>query len=112
MDDPTPALPISGAAPPPGATADAALLEECAVQSLALLERNLSPQGVLAASRTAAAEARSYTAFNLRRAVMLERMSAESFDLVLLDVLMPEWMVWRHCAASGATLRCTTFPSS
>ncbi|MGE5865243.1 MAG: amylo-alpha-1,6-glucosidase [Rhizobacter sp.] len=61
MDDPTPAPSIPGAAPLPDGAADAALLDECAVQSLALLERNLSPQGVLAASRTAAAEARSYT---------------------------------------------------
>jgi len=38
-----------------------ALIDEGARRSWQLLERNLSPQGVLAASRTAAAEARSYT---------------------------------------------------
>lgn len=47
-----------GAAP---ASSDAALVERCAAESLLLLERNLTPQGVLAASRTDAAEARSYT---------------------------------------------------
>ncbi|GAA0769294.1 glycoside hydrolase [Ideonella azotifigens] len=38
-----------------------ALIDEGTRRSWQLLERNLSPQGVLAASRTAAAEARSYT---------------------------------------------------
>jgi hypothetical protein len=37
------------------------LIERCRRESLALLERNLVPQGILAASRTAAAEARRYT---------------------------------------------------
>ncbi|CAG1016162.1 hypothetical protein BURC_01186 [Burkholderiaceae bacterium] len=38
-----------------------ALLDACAQESLRLLERNLVPQGILAASRSDAAEARSYT---------------------------------------------------
>ncbi|HEY0855699.1 MAG TPA: glycoside hydrolase 100 family protein [Albitalea sp.] len=38
-----------------------ALLDACAEESLRLLERNLVPQGILAASRSDAAEARSYT---------------------------------------------------
>jgi len=37
------------------------LVEHCARESLRLLEENLSPQGILAARRGAAAEARSYT---------------------------------------------------
>ena len=37
------------------------LIERCREESLALLERNLVPQGILAASRTEAAEARRYT---------------------------------------------------
>lgn len=36
-------------------------IEACRVRSLALLEANLTPQGILAASRTPAAEARRYT---------------------------------------------------
>lgn len=36
-------------------------IEACAQASLALLQRNLTPHGILAASRTAAAEARRYT---------------------------------------------------
>lgn len=36
-------------------------VETCCAQSLALLARNLTPQGILAASRTEAAEARRYT---------------------------------------------------
>ncbi|NVM90850.1 amylo-alpha-1,6-glucosidase [Variovorax sp. SG517] len=37
------------------------LIETCSQASLALLERNLTPHGILAASRTEAAEARRYT---------------------------------------------------
>jgi hypothetical protein len=37
------------------------LIERCAVESLRLLEANLTPQGILAARRSAEAEARSYT---------------------------------------------------
>ncbi|MCW7537847.1 glycoside hydrolase [Aquabacterium sp. A7-Y] len=37
------------------------LVERCSRESLRLLQDNLTPQGILAASRTAAAEARSYT---------------------------------------------------
>jgi glycogen debranching enzyme len=36
-------------------------IERCTVESLRLLERNVTPRGILAASRTEAAEARSYT---------------------------------------------------
>lgn len=38
-----------------------ALIDSCAQASLELLERNLTPHGILAASRTEAAEARRYT---------------------------------------------------
>ncbi len=37
------------------------LIDRCTAESLDLLRRNLTPRGILAASRTAAAEARSYT---------------------------------------------------
>lgn len=37
------------------------LVDECSARSLQLLRDNLTPQGILAASRTEAAEARSYT---------------------------------------------------
>ena len=37
------------------------LIDTCAQASLDLLERNLTPHGILAASRTEAAEARRYT---------------------------------------------------
>jgi hypothetical protein len=39
---------------------EVALLERCRAEALRLLERNLTPRGVLAASRGAAADARSY----------------------------------------------------
>ena len=38
-----------------------ALIDDCTQASLALLQRNLTPHGILAASRTDAAEARRYT---------------------------------------------------
>jgi len=38
-----------------------ALIEDCSKASLELLERNLTPHGILAAARTEAAEARRYT---------------------------------------------------
>jgi glycogen debranching enzyme len=41
--------------------ATSALIDDCRRESLALLERNLCPHGILAASRTDAAEARRYT---------------------------------------------------
>src|SRR4051812_8731282 len=40
---------------------DAELIADCAQRSLQLLRQNLTPQGILAASRSEAAEARSYT---------------------------------------------------
>ncbi len=43
------------------AASASALIEACTQASLALLERNLTPHGILAASRTEAAEARRYT---------------------------------------------------
>lgn len=46
--------------PHPDATAQA-LIDDCARESIALLQRNLSPHGILAASRTEAAVARRYT---------------------------------------------------
>ena len=44
-----------------GTNDDDALIEACERASLELLERNLTPHGILAASRTEAAEARRYT---------------------------------------------------
>jgi len=44
-----------------GDTDSKAQIEACAQASIELLERNLSPHGILAASRTEAAEARRYT---------------------------------------------------
>jgi glycogen debranching enzyme len=41
--------------------AQQAQIERCTAESLQLLERNLTPRGILAATRTEAAEARSYT---------------------------------------------------
>ena len=45
----------------PSPEPDADLIHRCATRSLPLLRENLTPQGILAASRTEAAEARSYT---------------------------------------------------
>ncbi len=47
-----------------------ALIDACSDASLALLERNLTPHGILAASRTAAAVARRYTRIFGRDAAM------------------------------------------
>ena len=44
----------------PGAT-QAGLIDACTAASLELLQQNLSPGGILAASTSAAAEARRYT---------------------------------------------------
>ena len=41
--------------------AEAQLLERCTAESFALLRQNLTPHGILAASRGEAAEARRYT---------------------------------------------------
>ena len=49
---------MTASAPP---DAVAGLVDACARASLELLQRNLSPHGILAASRTEAAEARRYT---------------------------------------------------
>jgi hypothetical protein len=46
---------------PAGFVGSPELIDRCAAESLRLLEANLTPQGILAASRTEAAEARSYT---------------------------------------------------
>lgn len=46
--------------PPTGAEADE-LIEACTRASINLLKDNLTPSGILAASRTKAAESRSYT---------------------------------------------------
>jgi len=48
-------------AAPPVSDSDAADIDACVQASLALLRRNLSPHGILAASRTEAAVARRYT---------------------------------------------------
>jgi hypothetical protein len=45
----------------PTTPATTALIEACRLESLALLQRNLCPHGILAASRTDAAAARRYT---------------------------------------------------
>src|SRR5690606_21906710 len=42
-------------------TPSLALIDACSQASLDLLQRNLTPHGILAASRTEAAEARRYT---------------------------------------------------
>lgn len=47
--------------PAPGEGSSTVLVQECSARSLQLLRDNLTPQGILAASRTEAAEARSYT---------------------------------------------------
>ena len=49
---------------------DSALVENCRVRSIALLKRNLSPAGVLAATPSARAESRSYTAIFARDAAI------------------------------------------
>ncbi len=70
---------------PPAAQASSGrtegLVERCAAQSLLLLERNLAPQGILAASRTDAAEARSYTrVFGRDAAICVLAMAGSSVD--------------------------------
>lgn len=59
------AAPAGWASPPLAAARPACepapIVHRCTVESVDLLERNLTPQGILAATRTKAAEARSYT---------------------------------------------------
>jgi hypothetical protein len=59
------------------------LLTECTQRSLQLLRDNLTPQGVLAASRTEAAEARSYTRIFGRDAAICVLAMAGSGDELL-----------------------------
>ncbi len=49
---------------------DSALVEHCRMQAVALLKRNLSPAGILAATPSARAESRSYTAIFARDAAI------------------------------------------
>ena len=58
-----------------------AAIERCAQAALQLLERNLTPQGILAASRTEAAEARRYTRiFGRDAAICALAMSGSGVD--------------------------------
>ncbi len=59
------------------------LVARCAEESLALLRRNLGPGGILAASRTDAAEARSYTRIFGRDAAICVLAMAGSGDAAL-----------------------------
>jgi GH15 family glucan-1,4-alpha-glucosidase len=61
----------------------ASLVDECGERSLQLLRDNLTPQGVLAASRTEAAEARSYTRIFGRDAAICVLAMAGSGDEAL-----------------------------
>ena len=62
---------------------DSALVEHCRVQSIALLKRNLSPAGILAATPSARAESRSYTAIFARDAAICALGMALSGDPAL-----------------------------
>ncbi|HEX6999181.1 MAG TPA: glycoside hydrolase 100 family protein [Gammaproteobacteria bacterium] len=67
----------------PSRAAEAALLAECHERAIALLRRNLSPAGVLAASRNARAEQRGYTAIFGRDAAICAIGMALSGDPLL-----------------------------
>jgi hypothetical protein len=60
-------------------------IEACAHASLALLRRNLVPQGVLAATRNAASEARRYTRIFGRDAALCALAMFDSGDPVLVE---------------------------
>ena len=62
---------------------DSALVENCRVRSIALLKRNLSPAGILAATPSARAESRSYTAIFARDAAICALGMALSGDPAL-----------------------------
>jgi len=71
-----------------------ALISTCSAESLRLLERNLTPRGILAASRNEAAEARSYTSiFGRDAAICVLAMAGSGVDalergaVASLDVL-------------------------
>lgn len=66
-----------------GADHATSLVEECSARSLQLLRDNLTPQGILAASRTEAAEARSYTRIFGRDAAICVLAMAGSGDEAL-----------------------------
>jgi hypothetical protein len=65
----------------PGTTAST--IEACARESIALLRRNLSPHGILAASRTDAAQARRYTRIFGRDAAICVMAMCGSGDALL-----------------------------
>src|SRR5882724_6071800 len=62
---------------------DQALLEECRQRALALLKRNLTPEGILASTANARAEKRGYTAIFGRDAAICAIGMAQSGDAVL-----------------------------
>lgn len=62
---------------------DRALLDECWQQALALLRRNLTPHGILAASRTPRAESRHYDCIFGRDAAICALAMVRSGDSVL-----------------------------
>src|SRR5215475_15579320 len=65
------------------ATSDRALIDLCRAESVRLLERNLSPHGILAATPTARAEARGYSAIFGRDAAVCALGMAVSGDPAL-----------------------------
>lgn len=81
---------------------DGALVEECRVRSVQLLRENLVPAGILAASRTARAEARGYCAIFGRDASICAIGMALSGDAALRrGALASLATLARHQAANG-----------
>jgi hypothetical protein len=73
-----------------------ALIETCRLESLALLERNLSRHGILAASRTEAAEARRYTRIFGRDAAICVLAMCGSGVPRLEQGAVTAWTRWRR----------------
>jgi hypothetical protein len=78
------------------------LVAECAVRARALLHRNLSPEGILAATPTRAAGARGYTAIFGRDAAICALGMAVSQDAALCDEAATGLLTLaRHQARNG-----------
>lgn len=73
----------STAPPPPQPSDEASLIEACTAASLALLRANLTSSGILAATRSAAADARRYTRIFGRDAAICVLAMGDSGDAAL-----------------------------
>ena len=85
------------------------LLEACTRASINLLKDNLTPSGILAASRSKAAESRSYTRVFGRDAAICVLAMAGSGNLMLVTLLIPPVAIVLGLTVLGETLHPSAF---